>query len=254
MEKSIFVTGAASGIGKAAALRFAREGWFVGLYDVDERGLSAVRAEVGPERSSQGVLDVTDLDAYRRAVTAFGSATRGRMDVLFGCAGILRLGRFEDVPPAEAQKEIAVNVGGVVNGVYAALPLLEKTERSLVLSMSSASAIYGVPEHAVYSATKFAVRGLTEALDLELRSKGIRVADLMPGYVDTPMVQSQTHRAGTLRSMGVKLTAEDVAELAWEAAHGDKVHWMPRLDIKIMARFAGFGSLARPLMRRFSGM
>ena len=77
---------------------------------------------------------------------------------------------------------------GVILGIQTCLPLLERA-RGCIVNMSSASAIYGQPELAVYSASKFAVRALTEALDIELRPEGVRVADIMPGYVDTPMVE-----------------------------------------------------------------
>ncbi|HEX7601348.1 MAG TPA: SDR family oxidoreductase [Polyangiaceae bacterium] len=260
MKRTIFVTGAASGIGKAVAARFAAEGFFVGLYDVNEAGLDAMRATLGPERCCSGKLDVGDLDAYRRAVAAFGSATGERMDVLFNCAGILRFGHFEKVTPEEARLQISVNCEGVLNGIYASLPMLEKTaaaagksrgEKPIIVSMSSAAAIYGQPELAAYSATKFFVRGLTEALDLEFRAKNIRVADVMPGFVDTPMVHSQTHRPKAQDLLGVKTTADDVAQVVWNAVHGDKVHWPTKLELGILVRLSGLTELARTVMRRF---
>src|SRR5512143_476792 len=171
--KTIFITGAASGIGRATAKLFAERGFFVGLYDLDEKGLAALRAEIGTSNSCMGVLDVGDIDDFKKNVDDFGRTTGGRMDALFNCAGILRMARFEHLPPEESHKQIQVNVIGVINGVYAALPLLEETEGSCILNMSSASAIYGVPELAVYSASKFAVRALTEALEIEFRKKGI---------------------------------------------------------------------------------
>lgn len=252
--QSIFVTGAASGIGRATAKLFASQGWFVGLYDRDEAGITSLRAEIGEAKCTSGRLDVTDLGEFRRSVAAFGSATSGHMDVLFNNAGILRMGRFEDVPPEDAHLEVAVNVGGVINGIYAALPLLEKTKGSLILNMSSASAIYGTPDHSVYSATKFAVRGLTEALDIELRDKGVRVADIMPGYVSTPMVFDQKTKSKMLDVFGFQHTPEDVAEIAWRAAKGGRLHWIPQANHKVFVKLQGFESLARMLMRRFAGM
>lgn len=250
--KSIFVTGAASGIGRATAKLFASRDFFVGLYDVDSRGLESLRAELGAQRCSVGTLDVADLDAFHRSVAAFGSATGGRMDVLFNCAGLLRMGPFESVTPKDAHAQIAVNVNGVVNGVYASLALLEKTERSVIVNMSSASAIYGTPDHSVYSATKFAVRGLTEALDVEFRKKGVRVCDVMPGYVSTPMVHDQKHKSPMLETFGIKHDADEIAALVWDAVNGDRVHWVPQLNHKLFVRLAGFGSLARSIMRGYA--
>src|SRR5579883_1812795 len=126
MSKAIFITGAASGIGRATALLFARRGWFVGLYDVNREGLESLRREIagqGPRekseaadgRSVHGVLDVTDLDAFRTAVDAFGAASGGKMDALFQSAGVLEMGLFLDVPPQRAMRMIDINVKGVVN-------------------------------------------------------------------------------------------------------------------------------------------
>ncbi|HSQ64623.1 MAG TPA: SDR family oxidoreductase [Polyangiaceae bacterium] len=253
--KTIFITGAASGIGRATAKLFAERGWFVGLYDLDEKGLAALRIETGTSKTCMGVLDVASLDDFKRNVDDFARTTGGRMDVLFNCAGILRMGRFEHIPPEQAHQQIQVNLVGVVNGVYASLPLLEKTEGATILNMSSASAIYGTPELAVYSATKFAVRALTEALDLELRRKDIRVADIMPSYVATPMVHNQKYRAKSLETVGVNLKAEHIAEVAWRAVNGKKgVHHLLRPELKLFVRLAGFESLARQTMRYLSKM
>jgi NADP-dependent 3-hydroxy acid dehydrogenase YdfG len=255
MTQAIFITGAASGIGRATAKLFAERGWLVGLYDVDEPGLDSLEREVGKNQCVRGKLDVRDEAAWRDAVAHFGQHTNGRMNALFNCAGILRMSKFEELAPSEARKEVDVNVMGVIYGIYAALPLLEKTERSCIINMSSASAIYGTPELAVYSATKFAVRALTEALDLEFRKKNIRVADIMPSYVATPMVADQTYRAKSLKTLGVKLKAEDIAACCWQAVTGKPVvHHLPRRDLKLFVRLAGFQRIARPMMKMFSKM
>jgi len=254
-RQSIFVTGAASGIGRATAKLFAERGWFVGIFDVDDAGLDALEHDIGRGQCVRGRLDVTSEVDWQKAVALFAEKTGGHMNALFNCAGILRMGRFEDLAPTESLKQIQINVMGVIYGIYASLSLLEKTEGACILNMSSASAIYGTSELAVYSASKFAVRALTEALDLEFRKKKIRVADIMPSYVATPMVANQTHRAKTLKTMGVKLKAEDVAAVAWTAVTGKKVvHHLPRVDLKLFVRLAGFQSVARPMMKMFSRM
>lgn len=250
MQKTIFVTGAASGIGKETALLFGKRGYRVGCYDVDVEGAAKVASQI--ESASHGRLDVTSEESWKTAVADFGSSSSERLDVLFNCAGILRMGRFEDVAPAECRKQLEVNVMGVVIGIQTCLPMLERS-RGAIVNMSSASAIYGQPELAVYSATKFAVRALTEALDIELRSKGVRIADVMPGYVDTPMVSSQTHRATSLKKMGVKLRPEGIAEIVWTAAHGTKLHHIPQADLRLMQRVGGLvPELGRAVMRRIA--
>lgn len=248
--KTIFVTGAASGIGKATAILFARRGFRVGCYDVDVEGAKRVANEIGANASS-GKIDVTSEVSWRAAIGEL-LADGKSLDVLFNCAGILRMGRFEDVGPAECRKQLEVNVMGVVLGIQTCIPHLEKT-RGVIVNMSSASAVYGQPELAVYSATKFAVRALTEALDIELRDRGIRVADVMPGYVDTPMVHSQTHRPKTLDRFGVKLSADDVANIVWKAAHGRKLHYVPQANVAALSRLGGlWPELGRVVMRRMA--
>jgi NAD(P)-dependent dehydrogenase (short-subunit alcohol dehydrogenase family) len=249
--KTIFVTGAASGIGKATALLFGRRGWFVGCYDVDVDGARRAAEEIGI-RASHGRVDVTNVESWRTALSDFEAAGSGRMDVLFNSAGILRMGKFDEIPVDQCRLQLEINVMGVIIGVQTCLPILERS-KGCIVNMSSASAIYGQPELAVYSASKFAVRALTEALDIELRARGVRVADVMPGYVDTPMVSSQTHRATTLDKMGVKLTADEVAEVVWTAAHGRGLHYVPQRDVRLMSRLGGLmPGMARTIMRRMA--
>ena len=249
MKKTIFVTGAASGIGRETALLFGQRGWFVGCYDVDVTGAKSVAEKLGAN-AGYGRIDVTSEESWQLAVKDFEGQTAAKMDVLFNCAGILRMGAFEEVSPAECRKQLDVNVMGVILGVQTCLPALERS-RGAIVNMSSASAVYGQPGLAVYSATKFAVRALTEALDIELRARGIRVCDIMPGYVDTPMVSSQDKRSRTLDKMGVKLKPEQIAEIAWEAAHGTKLHYIPQLDVSALQKIGGLvPELGRFIMHR----
>ncbi len=250
MSKTIFVTGAASGIGKQTALLFGSRGFTVGCYDVDVDGARKVAEMIG-KGTFHGRIDVTSEESWKTAIADFTSASQA-LDVLFNCAGILRMGRFEDIGPADCRKQLDVNVMGVILGIQTCIPFLERT-RGTIVNMSSASAIYGQPELAVYSASKFAVRALTEALDIELRPRGIRIADVMPGYVDTPMVSSQTYTPKTLKKMGIKLTPEMIASVVWDAVHGTKLHYIPQMDQQIMSRIGGLlPELGRFAMRRIA--
>ncbi|HXO18534.1 MAG TPA: SDR family oxidoreductase, partial [Thermoanaerobaculia bacterium] len=205
-ERAIFITGAASGIGRETALLFAARGWKVGLFDVNAEGLAEAAAGIAEARRLTGVLDVRDVGKYRESVAAFGRFSGGRMDALFNCAGIMRMGPFEQVAIEEHVRTVEINVLGVLHGIHAALGLLKATPGAHILTMGSASGIYGVPDLATYSASKFFIRGLTEALSLELEGEGIVVTDLMPLYVDTPMVRTQSYRAGSLETFGARLT------------------------------------------------
>jgi NAD(P)-dependent dehydrogenase (short-subunit alcohol dehydrogenase family) len=227
-RKSIFITGAAAGIGRAVALRFAADGWVVGLYDINLPGVKALASEIGPQAIA-GKLDVSDAAAFAKALASFTQMTGGTLDVLFNNAGILATGDFESMPIARAQALVDVNTKGVMHGCHAAQPYLKATPGSRVINMASASAIYGTPAFAVYSATKFFVRGFTEALNIEWARFGIYVCDLLPLFVDTPMVAGVTDKPDSIKNLGVRLSADDIANTVYEAAHVPRwrgtVHW-----------------------------
>ncbi|MCP4691132.1 MAG: SDR family oxidoreductase, partial [Desulfobacterales bacterium] len=213
------------GIGRAAALHFAGKGWFVGLFDIDQTGLDELHAEIGEERACKGLLDVSDLESAREAVGVFAGRTGNRMDALFNCAGILQMGYFDEIDIRFQKKIVDVNFVGVIHCTHAAMDLLKNTPGARVINMSSGSAVYGSPEVAVYSATKFAVRGLTEALNIEFEPLGVHVCDIMAFYVRTPMIVDAKEIATSVDRLGINLTPDQVASVVWKAAHGKKVHW-----------------------------
>jgi len=249
-RKSIFVTGAASGIGRQTAILFASRGWLVGLADIDAEGLARLTRQIGADNCRVLALDVTDVKQYRQAIDSFTVDTGGKLDVLFNNAGILRMGRNEDIPLAQQYLTLDVNVKGVLNGIHCALPVLRITPGAHIVTMCSTSAIYGMPELAVYSASKHAVHALTEALDLELERYGITVTDIMAPYVNTPMVTAASTQASSVRSTGVNLQPEQVAKVVWKAAHGRKRHWKVHyLTHVLVAAFALLPPLRRPIIK-----
>ena len=222
-QRSIFITGAASGIGRAAAVLFAERGWLVGAADRDEAGLAAL-ASTSPAIVPI-TLDVANRDAVVAAFATFGEHTGGTLDCLHSNAGIDAKGAFGDMAWDRVRQVVEVNLLGAMSVIHAALPLLRATPGSLCLSTASGSAIFGVGGMAVYSATKHGVRGLTEALSVELSGSGVRAADLLPGIIDTGMLSAADKAALPTEGMWRVLPAEAVAEAAWQAYHGDKVHW-----------------------------
>lgn len=229
-RKSIFITGAASGIGLACAKRFAAEGWFVGLSDIDKAGLSAAHEAIGPRNGSVHILDVRDREAWDNTLGEFGQATGGKADVLLNNAGVARFGVLEDLSDADCDIQIDVNIKGVVNGARAGLPLL-KAAGGRLINVASCAGLYGSPKLAVYSATKFAVRGLSEALDVEYGRHGVSVACVMPWFVETPILNAgasgtNEHMADALRAGGLEVyPVEDAAQVVWDAAHGKQLHY-----------------------------
>lgn len=140
----------------------------------------------------------------------------GLLDVLDNNAGIIVDGPVEESDPAAIQQLINVNCLGVTLGARAAHPHLKATPGAQLLNMSSASAIYGQPGIVAYSASKFYVAGLTEALGLEWRSDDIRVLDLWPLWAKTELSAIE---ATSVRKLGVRITPGAVADTIWDAVH-----------------------------------
>ncbi|ONF97074.1 SDR family oxidoreductase [Sphingomonas jeddahensis] len=218
--RSIFITGGASGIGLAAARRFKREGWTVGIGDIDGIGMGRVADELGVFTAP---LDVRDRAQWAAALDGF-VAKAGKLDVLLNNAGIARYGMFEEVTPDESDLQVDINVKGVINGAYAALPYLKESRGRRLVNVASVAGIVGSPGLATYSATKHAVRGLTEALDAEWTRHGIDVTCVMPFFVETPILDAGSKGSNrTIRDAIGKspvYTVEDAAEMIWRAVHG----------------------------------
>ena len=224
-RQSIFITGAASGMGRETARLFAAQGWFVGGFDVNEAGLSDLQAELGAENCLVRRLDVTDRDDYRAAIAAFGEATGGKMDLLYNNAGIGRGGPFAEQPFEDVIAVVQVNLMGVLIGIHEAIGLLKATPNSLCFTTSSSSATFGMANIAVYSATKHAVKGLSEALSVEFKAYGVRVADVLPGVIDTPILPPGVAEAAPKEGMFRAIPPVEVARTVWEAYHADRLHW-----------------------------
>jgi NAD(P)-dependent dehydrogenase (short-subunit alcohol dehydrogenase family) len=210
-QKLIVITGAGRGIGRAMALAFAHKRSNLALLDLNQADLDRTR-ELCEVESVQCRTYLCNVAREEDVSNTLDSVVRdfGRLDVMINNAGILLAGRFEDIDVTRHLKEIDINAKGVVNGLHAAFPYLRDTANSVVVNLASASAIYGQAELANYSATKFFVRGITEALDIEWQRYGIRVIAMWPLYVQTAMTDHI--KTGTTESLGIRLTAQDVAD------------------------------------------
>ena len=231
-RKCIFITGGASGIGRAVAVKFGGQGWFVGLADVNEAGMQETAALIPAGMSSTHKLDVRDREAWDAALADCARASGGRIDVMFNNAGIPLGGALVENSTAEIERCLDINLKGVLFGAQAAWPWLKASAPgSCLLNTASAAGIYGTPGASVYSATKFGVRAITESLDAEWSEDGIKVASLMPGFIDTPLIDKNPNAASNedirtrVTEAGLEITpVVEVAEAAWAAVHGTKLH------------------------------
>lgn len=241
---SIFISGGAAGIGLATAQRFAQEGWTVGIYDVSEDALAAAKEE-NPEFIT-GVLDVRDHEQWRKSLADFTSHTEGQLDVLDNNAGILTAGDLADISPEAIKAQIDIDATGVALGAQAAYPYLKVTPGSHLVNIASASAIYGQPGIAVYSAAKFFVAGLTEALELEWAEDDIRVVSIWPLWAKTALADED---AKSTQTLGIRLTADDVAAKVWESVHptaADKLLHRTSYSVGAQTTFLGNASKFSP--------
>jgi NAD(P)-dependent dehydrogenase (short-subunit alcohol dehydrogenase family) len=254
--KSVFITGAGSGMGREGAKLFHAKGWRVGAVDRNGDGLDTLKRELGDDRLWTRPVDVTDKAALEAALGDFcaGNADGG-LDMMWNNAGIGESGWFEDVPSEAAMRVVEVNFKAVLTGAYVALPYLKKSPGSLMFSTSSSSGTYGMPRIAVYSSTKHAVKGLTEALSVEWQRHGVRVADVLPGLIDTAILTTTTNHsddagptmsADELRAGAPKkgmfrlMPAASVAEAAWQAYQNPKrLHWYVPQSIRLIDLLKG---------------
>jgi 2-keto-3-deoxy-L-fuconate dehydrogenase len=185
------VTGGASGIGEATAAVLAERGAQVFAVDRQPPRSEGARPEV-----RHLAADVTDPAAMTRAVDEAASAG-GRLDVLVNNAGIGAVGTVEDNDLAEWRRVFEVNVLGIVNGTRAALPHLRRSRSAAVVNTCSVAAVVGLPQRAIYSASKGAVLALTRAMAADHLADGVRVCCVNPGTADTPWVQRLLDRSAT---------------------------------------------------------
>ena len=187
--KAVLVTGAGQGIGRAIALRLARDGGHIAIVDLNEAKTQAVADEVKKigRKATTFKADVTKRDEVYAAVEHAEKALGG-FDVMVNNAGIAQVQPLADVTPAEVDRILKVNVEGVLWGIQAAAKKLkQRRQKGKIISASSIAGHDGFAMLGVYSATKFAVRALTQAAAKEYAADGITVNAYCPGIVGTDM-------------------------------------------------------------------
>lgn len=232
--KLVLITGGARGIGRSTAARFVDAGARVMIADLDGDVAQETARELGVQARQ---LDVTDGPAFSALVEEI-EAGEGPVEVLVNNAGIMSLGRFTDQPTKNDDKQLAVNVFGVINGMRAILPRMTTRGRGRVVNVASMAGRIGIPSGAVYSATKHAVIGLTESVRLEHRGSGIRFSYVMPAPVKTELLAG----AKALRFPPL-VQPEEVAEAIVDAVrHGKLDVYVPKIG-----RLLGFLPAVLPL-------
>src|SRR4029077_2550209 len=184
------VTGAGSGIGAALARQLAVAGSALALADIDEAGLQQTAASLS-ERGVQlttHIVDVSDESAMQ-ALAQDVAARHGRVSMLINHAGGGLDGRFEEISLGDLRWLMGINFWGVVYGVKYFLPLLKKEPRAHIVNISSVFGIVAPAGQSAYSASKFAVRGFTEALRHELEGASVFVSCVNPGGIRTPIAR-----------------------------------------------------------------
>lgn len=191
-NKSVLITGAANGMGRAFVRALVQHGAKVGALDLDEAGLSELKDELPDHTITTAIADVTNASMLKSAIEEVEKAN-GPTDILIANAGIMRETSAVCFDLDLFNSEIQVNLNGVANSISAVLPgMLERRSGQLV-AMSSIASYRGLPPFAGYSASKAAVRSLCDAFRIELRPLGIRVTTLCPGTINTTIDNQLSH-------------------------------------------------------------
>lgn len=225
MDNVALVTGASAGIGWATAARLAADGWSV---------VGASRRGAVPDNCEGLVMDV-DNDASVKDGVAKVLAERGRVDALVTCAGWGVAGAFELTPVDDAKAQIETNFWGTVRAVQAVLPAMRSTGSGRIVLLSSIGGMIGIPFQAFYSAGKFAIEGLGEALAYEVEPFGVKVTMVEPGNVRTEFTDRR------------RVVGADVAHQSYSSAQAKAISVMERDERNGVAADKVAGTIAKVL-------
>ncbi|PKA43421.1 SDR family oxidoreductase (plasmid) [Rhizobium sullae] len=215
--KTVLVTAAAQGIGRASAIAFQNAGATVHATDINTDALATLAAETGV---SAHKLNVLDEEAVKALVAEIGA-----VDVLFNCAGFVHAGSILEMKDSDLEFAFDLNVKAMIRTIRAVLPgMLERKDGSIINMASVASSIKGVPNRFAYGVTKAAVIGLTKSVAADYVSNGIRCNAICPGTVESPSLQDRMRAQGdydaaraafiSRQPMGRLGTPEEIADLA----------------------------------------
>jgi short-subunit dehydrogenase len=249
-DKVVVITGAGSGIGRALARNLAAKGALLALSDVDDAGLAETVDLVKNDGAREVRSDHLDV-ADRAAFAAYAAAVAehfGRVNVVINNAGVALAGDFTDLEYADMDWIVGVNFWGVVHGTHEFLPHLIASGEGHVVNISSLFGLLSIPGQSLYNATKYAVRGMTEALREEMLIAGhpVGVTAVHPGGIKTAIarnarVSSQEDKAATAKLFDEKLatmSTEKAAEIIVGGITSDKARVLVGLDAHALHHFA----------------
>ncbi len=209
--KIAVVTGASRGIGKAIALKLAKENYKIMLFGRDEKLLNEVKIEISKENNTSDVFvgDVTDENFVEESICRI-IEKYGQIDVLINNAGVMITNKFVDSTLKDFKTQVETNLYGVYNFIKAVLPSMIERKDGTIINIASIAGKNPVKGASLYSATKHALMGLSRSLMLEVREFNIRVSTVCPGSVDTDLL---TNTLMAPSNPGKILQIEDVADV-----------------------------------------
>jgi 3-oxoacyl-[acyl-carrier protein] reductase len=216
------VTGAARGLGAAAARRFVAEGARVLVADIDADAAAACARAIDPtgRRAAAAGCDIADPAACEALVGRAEAFFGGPIDVFLAHAGLGFAGALAQADPQGIRRVVEVNVLGTIYSARAALPSLARSRHGCLIFTSSLQGVTARAQRSVYTASKHAIVGLTKALALECAPQGVRVNAIAPASTDTPFLRTQLQVAG----------AADVDQAVRDAAASMPLGWLPTPD------------------------
>lgn len=242
-EKKVFITGAASGIGRATAIAMGKSGCRLFLTDIGADGLQKTVEEI---TSAGGIVCLSrafDVGDYQAMMDFAGEihAGYGSLDILINVAGVALFSKIEDMKHADWERVINVNLWGVIHGLECFVPeMIHAGKGGHIVSVSSTAGLIGLPWHTVYAGTKHALVGMSEVLRYDLRKHRIGVSVVCPGLVNTGLVQTvrihgKSDAVSKLKAFAPRyaIKPEKVGDLIIKAIRNRKFLVITSFDIKL---------------------
>lgn len=259
-NQHVLITGGSSGIGLALARQASAAGARVSLIARDAVKLAEATKTIRPENlDTTGAAAPPQVFTYSADVAietsviealAAAEVAHGPVDVLITSAGIARPGYFEEIPVSIFERTMAVNYFGTLYALKAVVPGMRERKRGAVVLISSGAGLVGLFGYTAYAPTKFALRGLAEALRAELKPAGIAVTIVYPPDTDTPQLHEENltkpHETQALTAGGGRWTADDVARVTLGAVRRGKFSVTPGIPLTALS---WFHSILAPLFR-----